>query len=541
MLRTTLCCLLIAATSPVGAWWDWQTLQNTPDVCEVSNHSRLTYGNGSIWGVFPNYVQVEQGKTFVAHYDPLSTDPASPPTGTWKTPIEIPGAPYLYGTGITFQWDRGSALYVVGSPNGDATKTTLYWYTPGNSVWHEYVDERFSLGSGACIVFVPNRSFTTLNQVAGYIYCLHGNNDKGFLYYSIEPSTYTAVQGIFPPDGSTIPDQTPKFEWVPWSGNHYRLQVSTDDLFSTTVIDEEVFAAEYQTTSNLVSDTFDTFYWRVGTPDSLDWTWGNAHSFVLLGGWMGRRDIPENVQNGAALAYEGDQWCWQGAQSIIATVGGGSTKFYRYDVEFNTWTRMDDSPEQWPGTSLTTNDPTQEFGEWPAAVFGGQTTDDFPWTYNVRDNLWSEWTIQQFNNFPEGIGPGACFVGGPRPWAYLTTGTAAGRWPHHFWAIEPKHIKSEHEGSQAGYVYAGGTRARVITSYDRVEVEYQLPAAAHVRASLHDAVGRQVGVADAGIQQSGTHRLSWIHTQEGRRLGAGAYFVLLDMGSGQVCLKSIVK
>ena len=86
-----------------------------------------------------------------------------------------------------------------------------------------------------------------------------------------------------------------------------------------------------------------------------------------------------------------------------------------------------------------------------------------------------------------------------------------------------------------------GAKAHAVTGHGGIEVEYQLAAAAHVRATLHDAVGRQVGVLDAGIQQSGTHRLSWNHTQEGRRLSAGAYFVLLDMGSGQVRLKSIVR
>jgi len=62
-----------------------------------------------------------------------------------------------------------------------------------------------------------------------------------------------------------------------------------------------------------------------------------------------------------------------------------------------------------------------------------------------------------------------------------------------------------------------------------------------MRPEDKDAAGRQVGVLDAGIQQSGTHRLIWSHSQEGRRLSAGAYFVLLDMGSGQVRLKSIVR
>ncbi|HUW10562.1 MAG TPA: hypothetical protein VM537_12595, partial [Anaerolineae bacterium] len=44
----------------------------------------------------------------------------------------------------------------------------------------------------------------------------------------------------------------------------------------------------------------------------------------------------------------------------------------------------------------------------------------------------------------------------------------------------------------------GTARAQVIASHDGIEVEYQLPAAACVRATVHDAVGRQLGVLDAG-------------------------------------------
>jgi hypothetical protein len=64
---------------------------------------------------------------------------------------------------------------------------------------------------------------------------------------------------------------------------------------------------------------------------------------------------------------------------------------------------------------------------------------------------------------------------------------------------------------------------------------------AHVRATLHDAVGRQVGVLDAGSQQPGTHRLSWSRNDEGSKLSSGAYFVLIDMGTEQVHLKSIIR
>jgi hypothetical protein len=64
---------------------------------------------------------------------------------------------------------------------------------------------------------------------------------------------------------------------------------------------------------------------------------------------------------------------------------------------------------------------------------------------------------------------------------------------------------------------------------------------AHVRATLHDAVGRQVGVLDAGSQQPGTHRLSWNQDRGGRKLASGAYFVLLDMGVEKATLKAIIR
>jgi hypothetical protein len=84
--------------------------------------------------------------------------------------------------------------------------------------------------------------------------------------------------------------------------------------------------------------------------------------------------------------------------------------------------------------------------------------------------------------------------------------------------------------------------ARIRTSQSRsVAVEYSLGTPAHVRATLHDAVGRQVGVLDAGVQQSGMHRLSWNRDGDGRKLSAGAYFVLLDMGAEQARLKAVVR
>ena len=67
------------------------------------------------------------------------------------------------------------------------------------------------------------------------------------------------------------------------------------------------------------------------------------------------------------------------------------------------------------------------------------------------------------------------------------------------------------------------------------------PVAVRVRAILHDAVGRRVGTLDVGEQKAGTHRLSMSRDQEGRKLSAGAYFVLLDMGAEKATLKAIIR
>jgi DNA-binding beta-propeller fold protein YncE len=88
---------------------------------------------------------------------------------------------------------------------------------------------------------------------------------------------------------------------------------------------------------------------------------------------------------------------------------------------------------------------------------------------------------------------------------------------------------------------AASATARICPSSGGVVVEYQLSAAARVRASLHDAVGRRNGMLDAGQQNAGLHQLSWNRDQEGRKLGAGAYFVHLDMGKEQARLKAVVR
>ena len=179
-----------------------------------------------------------------------------------------------------------------------------------------------------------------------------------------------------------------------------------------------------------------------------------------------------------------------------------------------------------------------------AAAFGQTGSGTHPYGYGDE---WWEYPDSAFEDFPRTLGPGATFVMGPSVWCYLTTGApyVGGDPTNYFYAIDPERIKrrkhKDRGGSQAGDVQAGSRRAQAVASNHGIEVEYQLPAAACVRAALHDALGRQVGVLDAGSQQPGTHRLSWDQGRGGRKLAAGAYFVLLDMGSEKSTLKAVIR
>jgi hypothetical protein len=88
---------------------------------------------------------------------------------------------------------------------------------------------------------------------------------------------------------------------------------------------------------------------------------------------------------------------------------------------------------------------------------------------------------------------------------------------------------------------SGGTKAHAVTVRDGARVEYQLPTSARVHAALHDAVGRRVSILDVGEQKAGLHQLNWNRDNDGRRLSAGTYFVLLSTGAEQFRLKAVVR
>jgi hypothetical protein len=558
---TVICGLLLAASAAIaGLPWPWMPLDSTP--FPVGQGAHITYGDDRIWGMFPTE---DSSRTYVWYYCPLPTeaDTADPNVGQWDT-LPVGYSAWLdvslAYTGMTYQW--GKALYVIGADTSDDPPDgSLYWYELGSG-WDDYdiVEDpgqghEFVLDEGACIAYAPNPGYSSANQVDGYIYCLPGGGSE-FWRYSIEPDTDIVASGIFPPNGSTIADQTPLFRWT-GGAIQYRLQVSTSPLFGlgSCVIDVVVYAPEYQAPSKLANATY---YWRTGTPNGLDWTWASALSFTLEGAFVRLTNIPEGVDKGAAMAYT----AFDNSPSIYVLNGyladDENTYFHRWDIDGGYWEVLsvtDPAPKaEHVGTSLTSNDPVTGNPGWfaVAAAFGQSVdTADFPWGYEPAcrpGERWFEYPDSAFDGLPEPLGPGATFVMGPSPWCYLTPGApyVGGNPTRSFYAIDPcevrKYKKHKNQGgSQSGDVLAGNARAHVLASDNGVKVEYQLPAAARVRATLHDVVGRQVSVLDIGVQDPGTHRLIWNQDCGGRKLASGAYFVLLDMGAEKATLKAVIR
>ena len=443
------------------------------------------------------------------------------------------------GTPATFQWMEDGALFVLGTEDG---YPALYCYSLYDEEWG-YEDIEFNLNAGACIAYQPNVNYNSqVYPVPGWIYLLSGNS-RDFYRYAI-PSLRPPVplNGIYPGQSAVIADKTPHFMWVNTGAAQYRLQVSTNPNFTTTVIDVTVSVSEYQATSALSNDAY---YWRTGTPNMFGaWTWSSTHSFEIVAGREPLTDITSPVGEGAAMAYDGDYF---GHQSIIVLIGGGEKGFYEYDIVQDEWNPEHDAPtDVIAGTSLTTHDATEGPGLYPWAAFGGAGTSDNPWYYDKSIPDWVEWESHPVppnppyeSYFPQWLGPGASMAYGPNHYQYLIVGENAQGTPrNNFYRVDPSEIE---DGQQASTTRTGIARMHVVAGYDDVGVEYQLRALAHVRATLHDVLGRQVGVLDAGDQQSGMHRLSWDRDSEGRKLSAGAYFVLLDIGTEQVRLKAVVR
>jgi hypothetical protein len=227
-------------------------------------------------------------------------------------------------------------------------------------------------------------------------------------------------------------------------------------------------------------------------------------------------------------------------------VGGNGTGFFGYDIAYNHWDTLESAPlPESVGTSLTTHDATEENGYYPWAAFGGSDTLDDPYYFDpAHSPQWVSFSQPSqdpgYNSrFPTRLGAGASIAYGTNKNIYVVVGSDnSGNPRNDFYRLQPP--GSLMDGSQASAAHPEVCHAHVVSRYDDIQVEYQLAVPAHVRATLHDAVGRLVGVLDAGQRQAGVHRLSWECDGSGQKLSSGAYFVLLNMGKEQARLKVVL-
>ena len=524
MVKKVVVCVMLAAVAALA----WQGLTSVPAGADEEAGSLITWGKDNVWGLFPD---TADGRTHAGYYKPGD--------GSWQM-VGDASDYALQHTGLTFQWQEDGVLFAIGSKNGDPY---LYWYSLYDNSWHSE-GLPFNLGAGARIAYQPNPNYDgQMRPVPGWLYCLPGGGTS-FWRYAV-PTSLPEVPstGIYPADGAQIADGTPLFQWGSAATTLYRLQVSTNLTFSPTVIDTLESEPEHAEADGIVLSN-GSYYWRSAALIGGVWSWSGAHNFVVNGGWQQLAGVPQSIGAGAAAAYDANLL---GHAAILALVGGNATGFYGYDMSGNRWDTLESAPlPESLGTSLSTHDATGANGYYPWAAFGGSDTSDDPYYFNpTHSPHWVDFyqasqDSSHSSRFPTRLGAGASMVYGANKNLYLIIGLDnSGNPRSSFYRLQPP--GSLMDGSQASVQRNEIARAHVISRYDDVQVEYQLPASAHVRATLHDAVGRLVGAFDAGEQQAGVHRLSWRGDGTGLKLSPGAYFVLLNMGNEQARLKAVVR
>jgi len=513
-------------------------MDDVPSDADVDAGTHLVWGNDRVYGLFPTAALDDgPGKTYMLRCDPYAEEDSM-----WDDPdsVEAMAGVALGRTGLTYQWKEQPVVYATGRHQ---ELSLMRRYFANADTWSKFDTlDSVAFGLGACIAYAPNKNFNEWsNAVPGWIYCLAGGG-KSFWRYHI-PAVNTpdiALYGYYPGPGAIIADQTPPFQWGTTATPQYRIQVSPNPYFMSNVIDEIVSSPGYEPPTKLSNGGY---YWRTAAWVNSAWSWSGNRNFDLDGGWERRDSIGTDAGLGAEIAYDDTTF---GHAAILALYGRNDKCFSEYNINQNTWTDLDQTPESiFTGTSLITNAAIiAEVGgvRHIDAVFCGQPEGSHPWYYDINRSQgyrWDEFSDETGNDtlnphLPDDIDVGSSFVIGAAHWMYGTTGHA-----RRFYGVDPSIALGE--GQQARVTLSGRAKAQVIASRDGIRVEYQLSTASHVRATLHDAIGRQVDALDLGEQKPGLHRLSWDRDREGRRLSAGAYFVQLDTGTEKARLKAVVR
>jgi len=522
MLKTALC-VIIAVTAAVA----WEQMSPVSYPAEVQTGSAITYGDGKVWGIFPD--PSDSSWTYFEYYDP-----SAPGGSQWVYLGQNYDLWFLGDPAITFQWRFGGEVLVVGNEDGDPDWPMLYCYHLADSSWEEEEIEDFSLGAGASIAFRPASAYYG-TYVAGWMYCLAGGGDE-FWCYSIPGPGDVMFDGICPGETALIADNTPTFIWSEVQGAlMYKLTVSPNPDMSNPVLEDSTGEPNYEITEELSNGVY---YWQSASRQSATWTASAVHSFTLEGGWTQLEYTPVEVSYGGSLAYEKD--FYSGQECLLAFCGDQYLSLYYVDGD--SWQHEITTPKaQGVGSAIVTHEAADETPpDWPGpwVVFGEDT--DSLYYHNNAKPAWI--ALGDAGAFPQALGPGASLaysIESGTPHLYLIVGQDEYGDPRNdFYRQE---LPTSGGGGQAGSTRPASVPARLISDPGKVTVEYQLGAPAQVKATVFDAVGRQIKVLHSGPQPAGIHQLCWDTKASDHRTNSGAYFVLLDMGTEQARLKVVVR
>jgi RHS repeat-associated protein len=283
--------------------------------------------------------------------------------------VILKGAGASWGRKSVASFD-GSAAYapklVISYTTGGPTNTATA--TPSNTPTHTATST------------ATNTATNTPTPTATYTFT---STNTPTATYTFTP-TFTATAGP-PPEPTPIlpnsdpPTLKPLFDWSTVAGaTSYRLQVSTSDTFSTTVLNVTTTASAYQPTSNLPRNTL--LFWRVNASNSYGaGPWSRVRHFfspnppsvptllspangALVSTFTPTLDWNDSAPY-AATEYEVQLSTVSDFSSVLGRGQGGVTPFSQYTV---TTPLAPNTTYYWRVRGRSSSGGTFQFSDWSA-------------------------------------------------------------------------------------------------------------------------------------------------------------------------------
>ncbi|MFA6470171.1 MAG: PQQ-binding-like beta-propeller repeat protein [Bacteroidota bacterium] len=246
-------------------------------------------------------------------------------TGAVQWSVSIPGtfdafggSPLLSGNGILYMVSDYDEIFAISAYDG-----LLLWQYELNTGPMYWGPQSAALGANGTLYVVSSGDY-------GYA----GGTTPARLYAFYSNDLLTPVLHT-PTDDSTYLPLTVTLRWYnAINALSYRLQVSTDSNFSTTVFDDSTLITTWQQIGPLDSGV--TYYWHVRSQNSTDTAWSAVWGFTIVPEGYSYLGIDPNgdggFENGETLANNG--WTEvNGTQTSkwkagTATYNGGSRAAY---------------------------------------------------------------------------------------------------------------------------------------------------------------------------------------------------------------------